>query len=86
MSKLCEQLRFMADGGSSVELNYGEDTGRWECSWISAGHRFNQDSGDPEIAVKLILRQVKDAMDEIPEAGRNVEFYGKLKALLEDEE
>lgn len=37
---LQEVLEWMADGGSSVLVNFGEDTGAWECSWITGGIRF----------------------------------------------
>lgn len=30
----------MQQMGSSVDLNWGEDTGTWECSWISSGKRY----------------------------------------------
>ena len=32
-------LTWMKDHGSSVDLNYGEDTGQWECAWIAGGER-----------------------------------------------
>ena len=35
------QLAFMQEHGSSVTLNWGEDTGDWECSWITSGDRFS---------------------------------------------
>jgi len=36
-----EALIWMADGGQSVSLNFGEDTDQLECSWITwAGDRF----------------------------------------------
>ena len=38
---IVEQLCFMQAHGSSVTLNYGEDTDYWECSWITSGKRFS---------------------------------------------
>jgi hypothetical protein len=35
-----ETLEWMKTNGSSVLLNWGEDTNAWECSWISGGKRF----------------------------------------------
>jgi len=39
-SSLEETLLWMKDKGSSVDLNYGEDTDAWECSWITGGERY----------------------------------------------
>jgi hypothetical protein len=33
-------MAFMQRHGSSVLLNWGEDTGQWECSWITSGTRY----------------------------------------------
>jgi len=33
-------LDWMAKNGQSVLLNYGEDNGAWECSWIVGYHRY----------------------------------------------
>jgi hypothetical protein len=44
-------LLFMARHGSSVVLNYGEDTEQWECSWIVNGRRFVGIEADPEAAL-----------------------------------
>lgn len=41
----------MAAHGSSVTLNYGEDTGQWECSWITGGQRATAVSRGPGAAV-----------------------------------
>lgn len=40
MAAAGDVLLFMAHKGSSVELNWGEDTDAWECSWITGGTRF----------------------------------------------
>ena len=83
VNQFYEQLRFMAAGGSSVTLNYGEDSGNWECSWISGGRRFTEFARDPGVAAMLVLRKVKEAMEAVPEAGLNEGFYRKIVALLE---
>jgi len=31
---------WMSENGSSVWLGWGEDTGAWECSWITGGVRY----------------------------------------------
>ena len=33
-------LTWMQAHGSSLILNYGEDTEHWECSWITSGTRY----------------------------------------------
>ena len=33
-------LVWMRRYGSSVLLTWGEDTGQWECSWITGGRRY----------------------------------------------
>jgi hypothetical protein len=33
-------LVWMKENGSSVTLNWGEDTGAWEISWITGGTRY----------------------------------------------
>lgn len=42
-------LSFMQEHGSSVDLNWGEDTNRWECAWITGGLRY---IGHAETAVE----------------------------------
>lgn len=51
--RLYRALSYMAKHGSSVVLNYGEDTGQWECSWIVEGHRYVGVKGDPEDALDV---------------------------------
>lgn len=48
----------MQQMGSSVDLNWGEDTGAWECSWISSGKRFTGWAKTPLEAVRATLRKV----------------------------
>lgn len=40
MANLDENLYHMKRKGQSVTLNWGEDTGMWECSWITGGQRY----------------------------------------------
>ena len=57
--RLYRMLGFMADKGSSVVLDYGEDTGQWEASWITGGNRY--------VGVN---RDVEDALEEAYYCGR----------------
>lgn len=43
-------LIYMKDHGSSLLLNWGEDTGQWECSWITGGQRFTGYGATLELA------------------------------------
>jgi hypothetical protein len=40
-------LAEMAERGSSVTLNWGEDNGMWECSFITGGERYTTFSRHP---------------------------------------
>lgn len=53
-------LTHMQRNGSSVVLNWGEDTEQWECSWITGGERYTTFSGSPTQAARDCLRQVYD--------------------------
>lgn len=44
-------VRLMTRRGTSVILNWGEDTGQWECSWIFRGERYTGVRADPFMAV-----------------------------------
>lgn len=70
------KLQLMADRGSSVTLNWGEDTNAWECSWITGGKRFSASEERMEDAVNLVLAQVKISLDRCQE--RDNEYYGRL--------
>jgi hypothetical protein len=41
----------MATRGQSISLHYGEDTGLWECSWVTSGKRYTGVSRDIPKAV-----------------------------------
>ncbi|MDE2100073.1 MAG: hypothetical protein KGL39_22655 [Patescibacteria group bacterium] len=45
-------LAVMAARGQSVSLNWGEDDGLWECSWITGGQRHTALSTNMAMAVK----------------------------------
>lgn len=51
-------LAHMQRRGSSVVLNFGEDTELWECSWITDGKRYTTFSADPTKAARECLRKV----------------------------
>jgi hypothetical protein len=42
----------MTRRGQSVVLTWGEDTGQWECSWITGGVRFTAVSIDRDTAIE----------------------------------
>lgn len=46
-------VEYMRSHGSSVDLNWGEDTGCWECSWITGGERYTGAAMRPQVAVCL---------------------------------
>lgn len=37
---LADTIAELKDDGSSLIMNWGEDTGQWECAWITGGIRF----------------------------------------------
>lgn len=53
-------MTYMQRRGSSVVLNFGEDTEQWECSWITDGKRHIAFSGSPTQAARDCLRMVFD--------------------------
>lgn len=55
---LGDLLTWMERHGSSVLLGWGEDDGRWECSWITSGRRHTGFSHLPGLAVFLAAREV----------------------------
>jgi hypothetical protein len=50
------KLGFMRHHGSSVLLNWGEDNGIWECSWITSGVRHVGLAVDMALAVHRALQ------------------------------
>jgi hypothetical protein len=55
-------LEIMQEHGQSVTLNWGEDTGQWECSWITGGGRFTGISSAPATAILFAARKVVDGV------------------------
>jgi hypothetical protein len=51
-------LAYMQRYGSSVTLNYGEDTGLWECSWITGGERRTSVCETPTRAARECIDEV----------------------------
>lgn len=51
------RLLWMADHGSSVTLNWGEDNALWECSWIVGGKRFSAFSHDANEAIRRAVEE-----------------------------
>lgn len=58
-----EHLDRMKERGSSVILNWGEDTNCWECSWITSGKRYVGVSTSPHEAVRLALLRLVEALE-----------------------
>lgn len=50
-SSAVEILVDMQMHGQSVTLNWGEDNGVWECSWITGGNRYSGFSKNPYFAI-----------------------------------
>lgn len=48
---LLELINYMTEHGSSLIMNWGEDTGMWECSWITGGVRIIVVSKELEAAL-----------------------------------
>lgn len=52
-------LELMQEHGQSVVLSWGEETGQWECAWIS-GERFTGMHGSLQAAVLFAARKAVD--------------------------
>lgn len=46
-----DALTWLSQHGQSITLNFGEDTGIWECSWITGGHRMTGEGKTARIAI-----------------------------------
>ena len=58
-------LEYMRAHGSSVLLNWGEDTTLWECSWITGGDRYTGwTNHHPLGSVLICLEHVLDGMSD----------------------
>jgi len=53
-----DMLGWMAAHGQSVLLNWSEDDGQWECSWIT-GKRFTAVRAEIPDAIKDVLGKVR---------------------------
>lgn len=64
VQRAARHLAWLKERGSSVELNWGEDTDMWECSIISGGDRFTGVARDPYAAVlecyERVLKRMAD--------------------------
>jgi hypothetical protein len=56
--RLQDVLDKMTQEGSSVLLNWGEDTNNWECSWITGGRRYVSHAAWLEGAIAHCIGQV----------------------------
>lgn len=50
-------LWLLQELGSSVTLNWGEDNGLWECSWITSGKRWTSCARRMEGAIRGVIQQ-----------------------------
>ncbi len=53
---LATKIAWLKAHGSSLSLNWGEDTGCWECSWISSGKRRTVVTQRLETALDALLK------------------------------
>lgn len=56
-----ERIEYMREHGSSLIMNWGEDTAVWEVSWITSGKRFTGFSKDLRTALDTSHRKATDA-------------------------
>ena len=59
-------MDLMAELGTSVLLNWGEDDELWEMSWITGGRRFTGFSKDKYKAVRDVLAEVEALAENRP--------------------
>jgi hypothetical protein len=50
ITQAADFLAYMKQRGSSLTLDWGDDTDQWECSWISSGDRFVGVARSPALA------------------------------------
>lgn len=55
------RIEYMRTHGSSLIMNWGEDTGVWEVAWITSGRRFCGFSKDLRAAVDQAHTAAADA-------------------------
>lgn len=55
-------INWMADNGSSLILNWGDDNELWEAAWILDGKRYCGFSRSPREAVIQAVEKARDAI------------------------
>ncbi len=58
-------LAWMAEHGTSVDLNWGEDTDCWECSWVTSGNRHTGFSPKEEPALAVCLAALRGVGQDV---------------------
>jgi hypothetical protein len=62
--RAARRLAWLKERGSSLTLDWGEDTAMWECSVISGGDRFTGVARDASAAVldcyERVLKRIAD--------------------------
>ncbi len=59
-AEILHAIDWMQLNGSSVVLNWGEDTGCWEVSWITVGQRF---TGIQSELKRALLQSLNKALE-----------------------
>lgn len=59
-----ETILLMKSWGTSVTLNWGEDNGLWECSFVLCGVRYSGVSATLESAVREVWQKSAEAHRE----------------------
>lgn len=60
LSTAWRMLEIMQAHGQSIVLSWGEETGQWECAWIT-GERFTGMHGSLQVAVLFAARKAVDS-------------------------
>lgn len=55
------RIEYLKNHGSSLVLDWGEDTGQWEVSWITSGRRFFAESSDLGYALEQADAKAREA-------------------------
>ena len=61
-----KKIAWMQRHGSSLLLNWGEDDGLWECSWITGGQRYVGHSKLIDRAMEKAIEAAGVEMEEVP--------------------
>lgn len=62
--QIVRRIAWMQEHGSSVLLNWGEDDGLWECSWITGGVRHVGYSQFLELAIDAAMEKAGVTIDD----------------------